>query len=106
MDSVTHKTEPPIATVIPLPVPAPKPAEPAKPATQRARTSAERTEEARASFRTLEDTMNVFSLTLFLGSAVVLRESVLKDSDSLIFPIGCGLFVLSVLLPMAARRRG
>jgi len=60
----------------------------------------------RARLRSLEETMNFFSLVLFLGSALVLRESVLKGDDSPFFPVGCGLFLLSIVLPVAARQRG
>jgi len=43
-------------------------------------------------------------LGLFIGSAVVLRQSVFADGEVLLFPIGCGLFLLSVLIPALTPR--
>jgi hypothetical protein len=55
-------------------------------------------------FNSVEQSVGLFSLLLFVGSAIALRESVLRD-DNLLFPAGCALFVLSVLLPLATRSR-
>ena len=53
----------------------------------------------------LEHAIGLSSLMLFIGSAIAMRESVLQDADGPLFPIGCALFLLSVLLPVAAGRR-
>lgn len=55
-------------------------------------------------FNSVEQSVGLFSLLLFVGSAIALRESVLRD-DNLLFPAGCALFLLSVLLPIATRSR-
>ncbi len=55
-------------------------------------------------FNSVEQTVGTFSLLLFVGAAIALRESVLRD-DNLLFPAGCGLFLLSVLLPIITRSR-